>query len=186
MTASRICACGFYLHEFGHGRRLQCRGAADENDLRAASDGGFGQGISHLAAGTVADEAHRIDRLVGWSGGDENGLAFQVLLDAQHGERGFDDLFGFGETSGADHAAREISAAGFDDVHSALAQRFEILLRRFVLPHVDVHGGSDDDVEPWSQDKWWRGSRWRFRWRIWRACPPCRARRAGRLPIVRR
>ncbi len=52
--------------------------------------------------------------------------------------------FRFGEPAGADHAAGEISAAGLDDEHAATAQDFQVRLRGRMLPHVDVHGGSDD------------------------------------------
>src|SRR5208337_1670392 len=64
--------------------------------------------------------------------------------DPEAFERGRNNLFGFGEPSGADHATREISAAGLDDVHAAAAQDFHVRLRGRMLPHVDVHGGSDD------------------------------------------
>ena len=53
--------------------------------------------------------------------------------------------FRFGEAAGADHAAGEVSAARLDDEHAATAQDVKVRLRRGMLPHVDVHGGSDDD-----------------------------------------
>src|SRR5271157_4316521 len=40
--------------------------------------------------------------------------------------------------------SRVISAAGIDDVHAATAQEFQVRVGGRMLPHVDVHGGSDD------------------------------------------
>ena len=46
---------------------------------------------------------------------------------------------------GARHAAGEIAFVRVDHVNAARAKLLQILLRRRMLPHVDVHGRSDDD-----------------------------------------
>ena len=137
----------------GRGRRLQRGRPAHQDDLRSATQRSFGERVSHLAAGAIAEIAHRIDGLVGRSGGDEHGLAREVLRDAEALQRGRDDLFRFGQTSRADHAAGQISAARLDDGHAATAQDFQIRLRRRMLPHVDVHGGRDDHRARWWRDR---------------------------------
>ncbi len=108
-------------------------------------DGGFGEGVSHASAGAVGEVADGIDFFAGGAGGDENRFAGKVLRRAEGFESGGNDGSVFGEASGAGHAAGEISAAGFDDLDSALAQSFQILLRGGMVPHVYVHGRGDDD-----------------------------------------
>src|ERR1019366_3830807 len=72
--------------------------------------GGFGQRIAHLAAGTVGDVAHRVEGLLGGAGGDQHGLAFQVLPSARFALNGFHDGRGGGQPAGAGHAARQVDA----------------------------------------------------------------------------
>ena len=66
------------------------------------------------------------------------------MAEAEDFANFFDDGFGGGQAAGARHAAGEIAFVGIDDVDAARAQRREIFLRRGMLPHVDVHRGSDD------------------------------------------
>ncbi len=78
-NASRICALLSTGTNSSHRRRRQRGRSAHQRHLRAAPQCGFGQGISHLSAGAISQEAHRVNRLIGRSGGDQNVLALQVL-----------------------------------------------------------------------------------------------------------
>ena len=69
----------------------------------------------------------------------------KILRRAESFQHSGDDGFIFGQAAGAGHAAGEISGAGLNDLHAALAENFEIRLRRGMIPHVHVHRGRDDD-----------------------------------------
>ena len=71
--------------------------------------------------------------------------AGEIVAQTEHVANFLGDGFGGGEASCARHAAGEIAFVGIDDMNAARAQRREIFLRGGVLPHVDVHGGRDDD-----------------------------------------
>ena len=79
------------------------------------------------------------------SGRDQHGFAREVLCDAEALQRSRDNLFRPGQAPGADHATGQISAAWRDHVNTAAAQDFKTRLRGRMLPHVDVHGGRDND-----------------------------------------
>ena len=136
---------GFDEDGLGGSWRLQGRRAAYQNDLRSAPQGSFRKGISHFAAGAIAEIANGIDRLVRGAGGDQYGFAGKILGDAEALEGSCDDLFGIGKSSLANHATSEIAAARFDDVDTAVSQDLEVRLGRGMLPHIHVHGGRDDD-----------------------------------------
>jgi hypothetical protein len=63
--------------------RRERRGPADENHLRAATQRRFCQSVTHLAAGAVANVAHRIHGFVRRSGGNQDRLAREILRDAE-------------------------------------------------------------------------------------------------------
>src|SRR5271170_1385544 len=65
-------------------------------------------------------------------------------MRVQDGAHGSHDFFLAGEAASADHAAREIAFVWSDDANAAVAQETDIFLRGGVIPHVYVHGGSDD------------------------------------------
>ncbi len=74
---------GAHVHH-AHAVRLRQLHRARYQDYFARRAGGrFGQRITHLAAGTVGNEAHRIERLLRGTGGDENSLAFQIARCAK-------------------------------------------------------------------------------------------------------
>ena len=105
--------------DFAVRRRTQRSGRGDQNDARAAALGSFGEGISHFAAGAVAEEADRVESFAGASGGDEHGFAGKIVAVVQNSEDGFHDGGRVGEPSAAGHAAGEVSAVGRDDVDVA-------------------------------------------------------------------
>ena len=79
------------------------------------------------------------------AGGDQHGLAGQILRDTQPLQSGSDNLLRFGQPSRAHHAASKIAAARLDNMHPTSAQDFQIRLRGRMLPHVHVHRWCDDD-----------------------------------------
>ncbi len=60
----------------------------DQGDLGPAPGRGLGQREPHAAAGAVADEAHRVDRLAGAAGGDQDAQAVPGPVRAR--QRGLD------------------------------------------------------------------------------------------------
>ncbi len=131
-------AHGDHLHA---ARRRKVHRAGDQDHARAARGGGFGQRVAHLAAGTVGDVAHRVERLLGGAGGDQHGFAFQVAAPARFALDGLGDGLRIGQAARAGHAAGQVAALRLHDAVAAPAQRFQVGLRGGVLPHVDVHGG---------------------------------------------
>jgi hypothetical protein len=119
---------------------MEGRGAADEDDPGAAALRGFGQGVAHLAAGAVAEEADGVESLAGAAGGDQDDLACQVVEAAKGAEDGVGDGLGLGHAACAHHAAGQLACARLDDAHAALAEGFEVRLGCRVLPHVHIHG----------------------------------------------
>ena len=126
------------------GRRERCR-SADQQHACTAAQGSFGQGVAHATAGAIGEIAHGIDLFASGAGGDQHGFARKILRCAESFQHGGDDGFILCQASRAGHAAGQISRAGFDDLHAALAQNLQIRLRRRMIPHVDVHRRSDDD-----------------------------------------
>ena len=95
---------------------------------------------AHQSRGAVADEAHRVDRLLGAAGRDDHVHSDQLLRVRERGAGLGDDLLWLDHPSGA--RCRRTSArpeAGPDDVHVALAQSRDVLLGGGVFPHLGVH-----------------------------------------------
>ena len=117
----------------------------DQQDAGTAPERGLGKRVTHATAGAVRDVAHWIDFLASRAGRNQNSFAGQVLRSAQSLHDCGHNAFVGGEASRANHAACEVAAVGFDDLHAALAQNFKIGLGGRMIPHVDVHRRSDDD-----------------------------------------
>src|SRR5690348_7241073 len=103
-------------------RRMQFRGAADEDYVGAPARGSFGEGVAHFAGRAVGQETHGIEILARWTCGDENGLTHEVLAKTEHIANFLRDRFGGGEAAGASHAAGEIAFVGINDVDAARAE----------------------------------------------------------------
>ena len=109
--------------------------------LAPARRGRGGDGVALLAGRAVGDVAHRIDRLVRRTGGDQHALAFERLRAAA--EQAFDRG---GDLQRLGHAAQP-ALAGFRhlafvraDERDAVGDELrQIALRRFVRPHMRVH-----------------------------------------------
>ena len=113
----------------------------DQRHLRPALGGGGGEGDSHPAAGAVADEADRVDRLAGAAGGDQDPQPVPGAVAG--GQRRFDprqQQLGVGQAAAAELAARgELALLGLDHLDAALAQGREVRLGRRVGVHAVVH-----------------------------------------------
>ena len=137
------------------GRRQ--RGRGHQGDLRATLGGGPGQGVALLAGRAVAQVAHRVERLAGATGTDDDAAPGQVTtggrrrvarrgrrpgeLALAHGEQ----LLGLGQPSRAGVAPGQPPGRRGHDVHAALAEGGDVGLGGGVVPHLGVHGGSHDD-----------------------------------------
>jgi hypothetical protein len=75
-----------------------------------------------------------------------NSFAGEILRTAPSASRTAATIgFVLGKAAGAGHATSQVSGAGFDDLHAALAKKFQIRLGRRMIPHVDVHRRSNDN-----------------------------------------
>ena len=133
-----------------HSRRVDQarRIARDQRDVGAA----LGHHPSHrkalLARTAVADETHRVDRLAGAAGADEDPHAGQVIrqgvaaVQQQLGERG--DLLGLGQPACAAVGAGEASGRRLQDDRAPTAQRGDVVDGGRVKPHLGVHRGREE------------------------------------------
>ena len=131
-------------NEFHALRRIEPHRAADQNHARAAPRRRLRQRIAHFPGGTIGEIPHRVQVLARRPRGHDHGFILQIVLDAQPRAHGLRDGIDAGQPSRAGHAAGQVAFLGRNDVHAARAQRFDIFLRRRVLPHIDVHRGSHD------------------------------------------
>ena len=79
------------------------------------------------------------------TGGDQHGLAREILRDTKPLQGFGDNLFRIGKPAGAHHSASQVSVARLDDVYASLPQDLQVGLRRRMLPHIHVHRRSKDD-----------------------------------------
>ena len=61
----------------------QCGFAGNQRDLRAGVRSGLRQCVTHFATGMIGDAAHRINRLEGRTGGNQDTFTRQALLGEQ-------------------------------------------------------------------------------------------------------
>ena len=134
--------------------RVRCREvrrAGDERDLRARIGAGLRERIAHFSAGMIGDDAHWVDGFLRGTSGDQNAFAGEQFGLRPSIERG-DDFGGLEHAAIADFAARLVAVAGADDVNAVGFKRGDISLRGGVLPHLQVHGGRDDERDGARQD----------------------------------
>ncbi len=97
--------CGFNANELNTRRGRQRRNSADEGNARAGADGGFGQRVAHFSGGTIADEAHRVDRFARAARRDDEVLPAPVHGGGKGLKQARGQFFGFEQPPGADIAA---------------------------------------------------------------------------------
>src|SRR6185312_15129181 len=124
------------------GHRRQAYGTAHENHARPTIDSRLGDGIAHPPTRSIGKKAHGIQRFLGGPRGDEYGLAFEIARGrTQRALNRGDNIFHFGQSSGAQRAAGQKAIIGIDDGVPALSESSNIGLYRRMLPHIAVHGG---------------------------------------------
>ena len=143
-TASRELLRRADVHDVDTGRVDQPGGVSgDQGDLGAALGGDPRHRVALLARAAVADEADRVDRLAGATGGHQHLAAGQVVgqrvvaLQQQLGQRG--DLLGLGQPAGPAVGAGEPPGRGFQHHSAAAAQRGHVVDGGRVQPHLGVH-----------------------------------------------
>ena len=65
-------------------RRFERRGAAHQHHASAAARGGVGQRVAHLARRAIGQIANRVEVFARGAGGDQHGLAREVVANAKH------------------------------------------------------------------------------------------------------
>ncbi len=137
---------GLHLNHFHPARRGQIHRTGNQHHARAPRRGLFGQRVSHLAAGPVGDVAHRVQRLLRRSGGDQHRLAFQILrtasldLDQLRGDRlPRSSLRGSASLPGPTMPQASAPSSGSTITWPRSRRIAQILLRRRMIPHVRVH-----------------------------------------------
>ncbi len=102
---------------------------------------GRGDGVALLAGGAVGDIAHRIDRLVRRTGGDQHAFAFERLRAAA--EQAFNRGCDFQRLGHAAQPAftgfRHLAFVRANERDAVGDELRQIALRRFVRPHMRVH-----------------------------------------------
>ena len=106
------------------------------------------EGDAHPAGGAICQEPHRVERLARPAGGDEDATASQRAVTASLLEQRCDagrDLLRLGHAPRSHLALGELPFLRPDDFDAAGAQESQVVLRRGVLPHADVHRRRDQD-----------------------------------------
>ncbi len=102
-----------------------------------------------LAGRAVADVADGTDRLAGSAGGHQDRATLEVAASAdQHAFYCVDDRRGCGESTGPCVATGEAAHVRADDLHAPCGQDLDVLLHRRLLPHLGVHGWTQDHRRP--------------------------------------
>jgi hypothetical protein len=129
-------------------RRRERHWTLDQRHLGAAQPGRAGDGVAHPARRAVADEAHRIERLVGRPGGDHERAAGEVLRREDEAGR-LDDVGRLGQPPGPGPAAGEEAVARPDHLRpDGVDQAADVRLGERVAPHVDVHRRGEQERRP--------------------------------------
>ena len=132
-------------HDFD-ARRIGLVGRArDQHAIGAEPRQRSGNGMALAAGGAVGDVAHGIDRLLRRAAGDERAAAAQRRIgDEDLFDRG-DDLQRLGHAAHAAFILGERPGIGPDLLDAARCEPRQILLRRFMFPHAEIHRRRDED-----------------------------------------
>ena len=133
------------LQNFTVDRWTQRGLAGDQDDAGTAARRRFGQRIAHLAAGAIAEEAHRIDCFPRAAGRDQDSFAGKVMAIVQLLEHRLHDGLRIGQPAGAYHATSQVTIGRRDDAHATIFERRHIGAGGSMLPHIHVHGRSHND-----------------------------------------
>ena len=163
------CADGHDLHPARQNRENVVRHiGGHQSRARAALGGGTGDGGALPPRGSIAQVAHRIDRLAGTAGGHDDVtiqrrvefgdvLALLRLFPCppigERGQRLGDDALRLGQSSPPRVGAGQAPGVRVDDTQTAAAQRVHIVPSRGIGPHLSVHGGGQDHGGRRRQDR---------------------------------
>ena len=162
-TAASICKRRLDPNQLDAGGRRQIDRPGDQHRVGAERRGGGGDRIALLARGMVGDVAHRIDRLLRRSGGDQHPPAGQAPVLRLGCEMRLDGGKNIGHLR---HPPRPIFAARHRPVirpayqHAIAFEPRQIALRRRVVPHPHIHRRRDQHRScrlpeaPWWPDHW--------------------------------
>ena len=98
------------------GGRFERHRPGDQRHSRAGLGGGGGDREALPARRAIGDDPHRIDRLVGRPGGDEDVLARESSLAEEVGRAESIDILRLGQAARAEFAARHLAFGGLDDL----------------------------------------------------------------------
>src|SRR4029079_16785225 len=126
------------LRSFNRGR------PANQNDASTSTQSSFGQRVSHFSRGANGEVSHRVKIFARGASRNQDTVAFQIMADSKRFEHGLRNRLNSGEPAFSRHSAGKIAFIRRNDPHAASAQNFNVFLGGRVIPHVHVHGGSDD------------------------------------------
>src|SRR5262249_5876586 len=99
----------------------------------------------HSSGGAVRNESNWVEVLTCRPRCHEQRLTLQVVLELQHFIYCSNNRFLARQTSGTRHSTGKITFIRLNNVHTSRPQHLEILLRRRMIPHVDVHRRSKNN-----------------------------------------
>ena len=132
---------GHHLHALGGG---QLHRARHQGHLGAPAGGGLRDGVAHLAAGAVGEEAHGVHGLPGGPGGDQHPQARHILGRGEDLDTLFHDLRRLAHAARAHVAAGQQAPFGADGQDAAGQQNPEVFPGGDIVPHAGVHGRGDE------------------------------------------
>ena len=132
---------GHHIHRVHADGLSQAGGAGHQRDLRPAGGGGPGNGVAHAPGGVVGEIAHRIQRLLGGAGGDQNPQALHVPPVAYGVLHVLQKLLRLRHLALAHRAAGQPAAGRLNQLPAVPPQEGQVVLGHRVLIHAGVHGG---------------------------------------------
>ncbi len=136
--------CALHRHDSHSVRRCDGEVGRDQHHVGPAAPGGSRQRDPLSARRSVAEEADRIDRLTGAAGRDHNSPSGQVLRHDE-GQRARCDRRRLRQPTRPGVRTGEAPDVGLQDVHSSPTQGGDVGAGRWVLPHLGVHRGHQQD-----------------------------------------
>jgi hypothetical protein len=113
--------------------------------VRTSPERGLSQRVTHFSGRAIGEKTDGIHVFARGAGSYENGLALKIAAQSQHVTDSASDGFRSSEAAAARHTAGEITFIRIDNVNPTRAKGVQIFLRGRMLPHVDIHGGRDDN-----------------------------------------
>ncbi len=127
----------FHIDAPDASRRWQVDRAGHQRDFGAELGSRRGEGKAHLAGAVVADVTHRIQRLAGWSCGDQDA---QIQLRFGQEADAFGNQFIRVQHAARTHIATGLGAGGWPpQLHTPLCQGLQVRLGGGVQIHLLIH-----------------------------------------------